>query len=257
MLAGEVIRTVDPLRRRARSLARGVASAPCAAGELNPFWRLGLPLVAPARPPAVPRPRSSASSTCRPGGAAIVAFNHVSALDGPALAIEVEPPHPARDPVPGGGRVLPRSRSSGGCCARRPDPDPPRRGRRRRARPRVWRRCTTGPWWRSRPRAGVNPEPRGDLQRIRSGVARLALPDRRPDRPGRVCGARRSAGRRPASSGGDCRAAHGSRSCSDPPLLPDGEAGTDADVEDLKERLRVRLEEQVTAARELAEDPAQ
>ena len=40
-----------------------------------------------------------------------------------------------------------------------------------------------------------------------------------------------------------------------PPILPDGDATAEADVDDLKERLRVRLVEQVNAARALAGDP--
>ena len=44
MLAGEVIRTVIRLGDRSRSASpRRRSIAPVAAGELNPWWRFGLP----------------------------------------------------------------------------------------------------------------------------------------------------------------------------------------------------------------------
>ena len=106
------------------------------------------------------------------------------------------------------------------------------------------------------PEGGVNPEPRGDLQRIRSGIARLALPTGVPIVPVGLWGTQERWPKTGIIWGGLWRRPR-LAIVFGPPLLPDGEAGTDADVEDLKERLRVRLEEQVTAARELAEDPAQ
>jgi len=105
------------------------------------------------------------------------------------------------------------------------------------------------------PEGGVNPEPRGDLQRIRGGIARLALPTGVPIVPVGLWGTQE---RWPKSGIIWARLWRRPRLAIvfGPPLLPDGEAGADADVEDLKERLRVRLEEQVTSARALAEDPA-
>ena len=223
-----------------------------AAGELNPWWRFGLLLIAPVVR-GLFRVRIAGVEHVPARGAAIVAFNHVSALDGPALAIELS--RRTRRET----RFLVAAeffhKMFFGWVLRTFDQIPIRRGKGdAHALDLALASLHDGSVVAIAPEGGVNPEPRGDLQRIRSGIARLALPTGVPIVPVGLWGTQerwpktgiiwRGLWRRPRLA-----------IVFGPPLLPDGEAGTDADVEDLKERLRVRLEEQVTAARVLAEDP--
>ena len=57
------------------------------AGELNPFWRWGLVFAGPLVR-LLFRVRVDGLEHVPSSGPAIVAFNHVSTLDGPVLAIE-------------------------------------------------------------------------------------------------------------------------------------------------------------------------
>ena len=57
------------------------------AGELNPFWRWGLVIAGPLVH-VLFRVRVSGMERVPSTGAAIMVFNHVSPLDGPVLAIE-------------------------------------------------------------------------------------------------------------------------------------------------------------------------
>lgn len=225
-----------------------------AAGELNPWWRFGLLLIAPVVR-ALFRVRIVGVEHVPARGAAIVAFNHVSALDGPALAIELSRRTRRETRFLVAAEFF--QKTFFGWVLRTFDQIPIRRGEGdAHALDLALASLHDGSVVAIAPEGGVNPEPRGDLQRIRSGIARLALPAGVPIVPVGLWGTQerwpktgiiwRRLWRRPRLA-----------IVFGPPLLPDGEAGTDADVEDLKERLRVRLEEQVTAARELAEDPAQ
>ena len=224
-----------------------------AAGELNPWWRIGLPVITPVVH-ALFRVRVVGVEHVPARGAAIVAFNHVSALDGPALAVELS--RRTRRET----RFLVAAeffrKMFFGWVLRTFDQIPIRRGAGDvHALDLALASLHDGSVLAIAPEGGVNPEPRGDLQRIRGGIARLALPTGVPIVPVGLWGTQQRwpktgiiwAGlwRRPRLA-----------IVFGPPLLPDGEAVTDADVEDLKERLRVRLEEQVMAARALAEDPA-
>ena len=225
-----------------------------AAGELNPWWRFGLLLIAPVVR-ALFRVRIVGVEHVPARGAAIVAFNHVSALDGPALAIELS--RRTRRET----RFLVAAeffrKTFFGWVLRTFDQIPIRRGKGdAHALDLALASLHDGSVLAIAPEGGVNPEPRGDLQRIRSGIARLALPTGVPIVPVGLWGTQERWPKTGIIWGGLWRRPR-LAIVFGPPLLPDGEAGTDADVEDLKERLRVRLEEQVRAARELAEDPAQ
>jgi 1-acyl-sn-glycerol-3-phosphate acyltransferase len=184
-----------------------------------------------------------------------VAFNHVSALDGPALAIELSRRTRRETRFIVAAEFF--SKTFFGWVLRTFDQIPIRRGAGdAHALDLALASLHDGSVLAIAPEGGVNAEPRGDLQRIRGGIARLALPTGVPIVPVGLWGTQERwpktgiiwgrLWRRPRLA-----------IVFGPPLLPDAEAGTDADVEDLKERLRVRLEEQVRAARVLADDPAQ
>ena len=225
-----------------------------AAGELNPWWRFGLLLIAPVVR-VLFRVRIVGVEHIPARGAAIVAFNHVSALDGPALAIELS----RRTRRETGFLVAAEffRKTFFGWVLRTFDQIPIRRGEGDvHALDLALASLHDGSVLAIAPEGGVNPEPRGDLQRIRSGIARLALPTGVPIVPVGLWGTQERWPKTGIIWGGLWRRPR-LAIVFGPPLLPDGQAGTDADVEDLKERLLVRLEEQVTAARELAEDPAQ
>jgi 1-acyl-sn-glycerol-3-phosphate acyltransferase len=224
-----------------------------AAGELNPWWRVGLPVISPVVH-VLFRVRIVGVEHVPTRGAAIVAFNHVSALDGPALAIELS--RRTRRET----RFLVAAeffrKFFFGWVLRTFDQIPIRRGAGDvNALDMALASLHTGAVLAIAPEGGVNPEPGGELQRIRSGVARLALPTGVPIIPVGLWGTQdhwpksginwRTLWRRPVLA-----------IVFGPPLLPDGEATVEADIQDLKERLRVRLVEQVTAARALAGDPA-
>jgi len=224
-----------------------------AAGELNPWWRVGLRVVTPLVHLFF-RVRIVGLEHVPARGAAIVAFNHVSALDGPVLGIELS--RRARRET----RFLVAAeffhKFFFGWVLRTFDQIPIRRGVGDvHALDAALETLRADALLMIAPEGGVNPEPRGELQRIRSGVARLALPTGVPVIPVGLWGTQkhwpksginwRTLWRRPVLA-----------IVFGPPLLPDGEATVDADLEDLKERLRTRLVEQVTAARALAGDLA-
>ena len=222
-----------------------------AAGELNRWWRFGLPIVSPIVH-LLFRVRVLGVEHVPARGAAIVAFNHVSALDGPALAIELSRRSRRETRFLVAAEFF--EKTFFGWVLRTFDQIPIRRGAGdAHALDRALASLHDGALLAIAPEGGVNPDARGDLQRIRSGVARLALPTGVPIIPVGVWGSQehwprtgiiwRRLWRRPRLA-----------IVFGPPILPDGEANVDADVEDLKERLRVRLVEQVTAARELAGD---
>jgi 1-acyl-sn-glycerol-3-phosphate acyltransferase len=225
-----------------------------AAGELNPWWRFGLLLIAPVVR-ALFRVRIVGVEHVPARGAAIVAFNHVSALDGPALAVELSRRTRRETRFLVAAEFF--DKTFFGWVLRTFDQIPIRRGKGdAHALDLALASLHDGSVLAIAPEGGVNPEPRGDLQRIRSGIARLALPTGVPIVPVGLWGTQERWPKTGIIWGGLW---HRPRLTMvfGPPLLPDGEAGTDADVEDLKERLRVRLEEQVRTARELAEDRAQ
>ena len=222
-----------------------------AAGELNPWWRFGLPIVTPLVH-LLFRARVVGIEHVPARGPAIVAFNHVSALDGPALAIELS--RRTRRET----RFLVAAeffrKFFFGWVLRTFDQIPIHRGAGdANALDTALASLHGGAMLAIAPEGEVNPEPRGDLQRIRSGVARLALPTGVPIVPVGLCGTQ---DRWPRTGIVWARLWRRPRLAIvfGPPLLPDGEATSEADVVDLKERLRLRLAEQVTAARALAGD---
>ena len=223
------------------------------AGELNPWWRVGLRVVTPLVHLFF-RVRISGLEHVPARGAAIVAFNHVSALDGPALGIELA--RRARRET----RFLVAaeffSKPFFGWVLRTFDQIPIRRGAGDvHALDAALETLRAGALLMIAPEGAVNVQPHGELQRIRSGVARLALPTGVPIIPVGLWGTQE----RWPRSGIDWRRLWRRPTLAivfGPPILPDGEATVDADISDMQERVRVRLVEQVTAARAVAHDAA-
>ena len=87
-----------PHARRTEGAARagvcGGSIRPMAAGELNRWWRVGLPIVAPLVR-LLFRLRVEGLEHIPLGGPAILVFNHVSTLDGPVLGDRDQSPDPA------------------------------------------------------------------------------------------------------------------------------------------------------------------
>jgi len=218
-------------------------------GELNPWWRAGLAIASPIVR-LVFRVRIEGIEHVPSRGPAILAFNHVSVLDGPVLAILV-------------GQRLGREtrflvaaeqfdKLLTGWILRRYDQIPIRRGERdARALDVATETIRRGALAGVAPEGRVNEVGARDLQRVRSGIARIAIPTGAPIVPVGIWGSqdRWPRGgvrwhrwwRRPKLG-----IALGA------PLLPAGEDVFDDAVEGLRVRVGQRLAEQVEAARLLA-----
>jgi 1-acyl-sn-glycerol-3-phosphate acyltransferase len=223
-----------------------------AAGELNPWWRFGLPIITPVVH-LLFRVRIVGIEHVPARGAAIVAFNHVSALDGPALGIELSRRTRRETRFLVAAEFF--QKFFFGWVLRTFDQIPIRRGAGdASALDMALESLRNGAVVAIAPEGGVNPDARGELQRIRSGIARLALPTGVPIVPVGLWGTQ---DRWPGTGIVWSRLWHRPQLAIvfGPPILPDGDATVEADVDDLKERLRARLAEQVTAARTLAGDP--
>jgi 1-acyl-sn-glycerol-3-phosphate acyltransferase len=215
-------------------------------GDLNAWWRLGIPLVAPFVR-LLFRVRVEGVEHVPLSGSAILAFNHVSVLDGPVLVVETSRrirratrflvaaeifAHPVWGPVLRGCEQIPIRRGEQDTGALVDAVDTVRHGA----------------------LAAIAPEGRIDdrggetgLQRLRSGIARIALPTGAPVIPVGIWGTQTRWPRSGLRWGMPLRPrlalAFGA------PLLPSGDPDVPHDVDDLLERLRVRLEQQVARAR--------
>jgi 1-acyl-sn-glycerol-3-phosphate acyltransferase len=218
-------------------------------GELNGWWRVGLVFVRPfAR--VLFRIRVAGTEHVPLKGPAILSFNHVSPLDGPILAIET------------GKRIRRETRFVVaseffakvffGWVLRRYEQIPIRRGQGDggaldEAVETIRRGALAG----ISPEGTVNGEP-GELLRLKRGVARIALPTSAPVVPVGIWGTQARwpksglTWRRPIRP--RVAVAFGS------PILPSGDLENDADIDDFRERLRVRMQEQVDTARRMTGD---
>lgn len=221
-----------------------------AGGELNRWWRVGLPIVAPLVRICF-RVRVVGVEHVPLNGPAILAFTHVSAMDGPVLAIEL-----ARS-IKRESRFLVAAsffrRRVIGAILRRYDQIPIHRGEGDgSAIDAAITAVKDGGVLAIAPEGTVNGEP-ATLLRIRSGVARIALPTGAPVIPIAIWGTQARwpkegfTWRRPWRP--PIAIAFGE------PILPAGDLDDEPDVEDLRERLRVRLERQVARARALTGEP--
>jgi 1-acyl-sn-glycerol-3-phosphate acyltransferase len=218
------------------------------AGELNRFWRGALLVFGPLVR-LLFRVRVSGLEHVPSSGPAILAFNHVSVLDGPVLGIET-------------GRRLRREtrflvaaeffrRGLFGWVLRHADQIPIRRGEGdAQALDEAIETIRRGAL------AAIAPEGRIDdhggaqgLQRIRSGIARIALPTGAPVVPVGIWGTQA----RYPSAGISLRAPLRPRLALafGPPILPWGDVEVPDDVEAFVAKVYEQLDDQVARARRM------
>ncbi len=219
-----------------------------AAGDLNGWWRFGL-LVGGPLVRLLFRIRVIGLEHVPARGGIVVAFNHVSALDGPVLAIELG--RAAKRPP----RFLVAAeffeKRFHGWVLRTFDQIPIRRGESDGAAlDAVLDALHDGSVVAIAPEGAVSPSP-DSLQRVRRGVARLALPTGTPIIPVGIWGTQQRWPRGGLRWGSPWRPRVAI--VFGPPLLPDGDVAVEADIEALTERLRDRLVEQVAESRSLVE----
>jgi 1-acyl-sn-glycerol-3-phosphate acyltransferase len=215
--------------------------------ELNRWWRIGAALAAPLIRLLL-RVRIEGIERVPLGGPAVLAFNHVSVLDGPVLAVVTA--RRLRRPT----RYLVAAemfkRRLIGWILRRYGQISIRRGQGDSEAIDVAMRSL-----REGGLVGIAPEGRvGDdperLQRMRSGVARIALPTEAPVVPVAIWGTQRRWPRTGLRLGRPLRPRVGISFGG--PILPTGDVSDERDVEVLVGRVRERLEEQLDRARALA-----
>jgi 1-acyl-sn-glycerol-3-phosphate acyltransferase len=221
-----------------------------ASGERNPWWRYGVPVVAPLLR-LLFRVRVTGLEHVPAKGPTLLAFNHVSALDGPVLAIDFA----ARTGRPSRFLVAAEffRKRFHGWVLRTFDQIPIHRGQGDGAAlDAALDVLRTGSVIAIAPEGTVNDDP-DHLQRIRSGVARLALPTGAPIVPVGIWGTQTRWPR------GGMRWARPWRPtvtiAFGPPILPDGDVASEADIDALRDRVRDRLEEQTAIARSAAGAP--
>jgi 1-acyl-sn-glycerol-3-phosphate acyltransferase len=218
-------------------------------GDLNGWWRLGVPLVVPIVR-LLFRSRVSGVHHVPLEGPGILAFNHVSVLDGPCIAVETAwrrrratrflvAAELFRVPVSGWFlrwyRQIPIRRGQGDAGALDEAIATIRRG------------ALAG----IAPEGAVNPDPE-HLQRVRSGIARLALPTSAPVIPVGIWGTHQRWPRGRRNWGPPLRPRLGI--VFGEPIEPKGDAAEPKDVDMFLDIVRRRLDEQVEAARILAGD---
>lgn len=220
-------------------------------GDLNGWWRVGVPLVLPIVR-LLFRVRVAGIHHVPLDGPAILAFNHISVLDGPCLAIETawRRRRETRFLVAAEIFRVPVS----GWFLRRYEQIPIRRGEGdANALLEAIGTIRRGALAAIAPEGAVNPQP-GELQRIRRGVARIALPTGAPVIPVGLWGTHRRLpkGRRVWGRPWHPRLgiAYGE------PIRPKGDVDRQEDIDAFVEALHPRLQEQMEAARVLAGDPA-
>jgi 1-acyl-sn-glycerol-3-phosphate acyltransferase len=209
--------------------------------EFSPWWRIGslitLPLVRLVFDVGV-----EGIEHVPPTGGAILAFNHVSALDGPVLAIETA--FRRRRAVRFLAAAEWFSRGVYGWILRRFQQIPIHRGKSdARALDEAVATLEAGALAALAPEGRVGRDPEAGLQRIRSGCARIALPAGTPEIPVGIWGTQR----RWPKSGLTWRRPLRPRLAITygPPLLPH----VDEDVAGFTQRIGAALEAQVRRAR--------
>jgi 1-acyl-sn-glycerol-3-phosphate acyltransferase len=228
-----------------------VRDTPAARGDLNVWWRLGIPLVLPIER-ALFRVRVTGIHHVPIAGPAILAFVHISVLDGPSLAIEVawRRRRAVRFLVAAEVFVKPAI----GWFLRGYRQIPIRRGRGDAgAVDEAIATIRRGALAAIAPEGVVNPTP-GELQRIRSGIARIALPTGAPVIPVGIWGTHRRWSKSGRHWGGPWRPRLGF--AFGEPIESKGDASEQADLDAFVSLVRQRLERQLAEARKLAGDPA-
>jgi len=218
-------------------------------GDLNAWWRFGVP-IAELLVRALFRVRVTGIHHVPLSGPAILAFVHISVLDGPCLAAEVawRRRRTARFLVASEVFELPVS----GWFLRRYRQIPIRRGwKDDDALDEVIATIRRGAVAAIAPEGAVNPAP-GELQRIRSGIARIALPTGASVIPVGIWGTHR----RWSRTGRHWRLPLRPRLgfAFGPAIEPAGEVGDQDDLDAFVAQMREALERQLAEARSLVGD---
>jgi 1-acyl-sn-glycerol-3-phosphate acyltransferase len=219
-------------------------------GDLNFWWRVGIPLVLPIER-ALFRVRVTGIHHVPFAGPAILAFVHISVLDGPCLAIEVawRRRRAARFLVAAEVFDVPVT----GWFLRRYRQIPIRRGRNDTgALDEAIATIRGGALTAIAPEGAVNPAP-GELQRIRTGIARIALPTGAPVIPVGIWGTHRRWSKSGRRWGPPLRPRLGM--AFGEPIEPTGDISRQEDVDAFVELVRRGLERRFAEARMLAGDP--
>jgi 1-acyl-sn-glycerol-3-phosphate acyltransferase len=219
-------------------------------GDLNPWWQVGLPL-ALSLERLLFRVRVTGIHHVPLAGPAILAFNHVSVLDGPCLAIETAWRRRRESRFLVADEVF--DHPPFGWILRRYEQIPIRRGGGDEgALDEAIATIRRGALAAIAPEGTVNADP-GSLQRVRSGIARIALPTGAPVVPVGIWGTQRRWSKAGRHWGGPLRPrlafAYGA------PIVPSGDASERDDVDAFVGLLRKELERQVAEVRVLAGDP--
>lgn len=220
-------------------------------GDLNVWWRLGVPLAVPLVR-LLFRTRVGGVHHVPLDGPAILAFNHISVLDGPCIAVETAWRRRRATRFLVAAEVFRIPVSS--WFLRRYRQIPIRRGQRDagaldEAISTIRRGALAG----IAPEGVVNPDP-DRLQRVRTGIARIALSTGAAVIPVGIWGTHRRWPKGRRNWGPPLRPRLGI--AFGEPIEPREELADQQDVEAFVEKVRRRLEEQVEAARTLARDPA-
>jgi 1-acyl-sn-glycerol-3-phosphate acyltransferase len=219
--------------------------------ELNRWWVGGVAVTGPLLH-GLFRVRTEGIDHVPACGPALLAFNHVSVLDGPCLAIETA--RLRRREV----RFLVAAelfrKPVWGWVLRRFDQIPIRRGEGDlHALDRAIAIVRGGAVGAISPEGRVNDDPAVGLQRIRSGIARIALPAASPIVPVGIWGTQRRWPRSGLRASRPWRPPLGF--AYGPPVQPAGDAGSADDIEGLLERIASAIAAQVQRARTLAAEP--
>ena len=219
-------------------------------GDLNAWWRFGVPVVV-ALERALFRVRVTGIQHVPLAGPAILAFDHISVLDGPCLAAQVAWRRRRMVrflvaaevfDVPVTGWILRSYRQI-----------PIRRGRNDAgALDEAIATIRRGAVAAIAPEGAVNPKS-GELQRIRSGIARIALPTGAPVIPVGIWGTHRRWSKSGRHWGPPLRPRLGL--AFGEPIEPKGDASRRDDVDAFLELVQEALERQLAEARMLATDP--
>jgi 1-acyl-sn-glycerol-3-phosphate acyltransferase len=220
-------------------------------GDLDAWWRFGVP-IADLIVRALFRVRVAGIHHVPLEGPAILAFVHVSVLDGPCLAAEVawRRRRTVRFLVAFEIFRVPVS----GWFLRRYRQIPVRRGKSDAgALDEVIATIRRGAVAAIAPEGTVNPAP-GSLQRIRSGIARIALPTAAPVIPVGIWGTQHRWPRTGRRWKRPFRPRLGF--AFGPAIGSSGNASAQDDIDAFVTRVREALERQLAEARSLAGDPA-
>jgi len=219
-------------------------------GDLNVWWRFGIPLIVPIER-ALFRVRVAGIHHVPFAGPAILAFVHISVMDGPCLAIEAawRRRRMVRFLVASEAFDVPVS----SWFLRRYRQIPIRRGQSDSdALDEAIATVRGGAVAAIAPEGAVNPNP-GELQRIRSGIARIALPTGAPVIPVGIWGTHRRWSRAGRHWGRPWRP-HLALAFGEP-IEPKGDVSRQDDIDAFLELVRRGLERQLVDARILAGDP--